>query len=254
MPISLPREDERLDVINENISLLQKKKGLTFGTDAFLLSAFCRPAPRAFAVDLGCGTGVVSLLLATKKKCHRIVGVEIQQAFAELAEKNIENCGFSDTVSVLAADLRDLTAIGLGRNADVVVANPPYMKNDCGYISPVAEKQIARHEVCGGIAEFSAAAGRILRYGGKFYVVYLAARVDDLFAALSAAKLTAKCMVFVQDTEKRPPSLVLVEARAGAAGGVKMLPTLVLREPDKDGALRLTARAAKIYETGNFSE
>ena len=127
MPVFSPREDERLDTVNENIALLQKKKGLTFGTDAFLLSAFCRPDRRATAVDLGCGTGVVSLLLAARNKCGRIVGVEIQNEFAELARKNIENCGFSDTVSVLSADLRTLTVSDLPRAADIVLANPPYM-------------------------------------------------------------------------------------------------------------------------------
>ena len=34
--------DERLDRVNENITLIQKKDGLTFGTDAFLLAAFIK--------------------------------------------------------------------------------------------------------------------------------------------------------------------------------------------------------------------
>ena len=55
-PILLP--DERLDVINEGLRLIQKKNGLTFGTDAYLLAAFVRPSPRAIAADLGSGTGI----------------------------------------------------------------------------------------------------------------------------------------------------------------------------------------------------
>ena len=55
--------DERLDEVNEQIRLIQKKQGLTFGTDAFLLAAFVRSSPRARAVDLGSGTGIIPLLL-----------------------------------------------------------------------------------------------------------------------------------------------------------------------------------------------
>ena len=53
--------DERLDEINENLSLIQKKDGLTFGTDAFLLAAFMKSRVKT-AADFGSGTGVASLL------------------------------------------------------------------------------------------------------------------------------------------------------------------------------------------------
>ena len=64
-PILLP--GERLDEVNEHIRLIQRKNGLTFSTDAFLLSAFCRPQPKARAADFGSGTGVIALLLAARQ-------------------------------------------------------------------------------------------------------------------------------------------------------------------------------------------
>ena len=59
--------DERLDKVNENLTLIQKKDGLTFGTDAFLLASFIKSTPRKKAAELGSGTGIISLLLAEKK-------------------------------------------------------------------------------------------------------------------------------------------------------------------------------------------
>ena len=59
--------DERLDYINEELSLIQLKRGLTFGTDAYLLSAFVKEKAGRGA-DLGSGTGVASLLCLTKNK------------------------------------------------------------------------------------------------------------------------------------------------------------------------------------------
>ena len=59
-------DTERLDAINENLSLIQYKEGLTFGTDSYLLAAFARPKTKGICVELGGGTGVVSLLSASK--------------------------------------------------------------------------------------------------------------------------------------------------------------------------------------------
>ena len=66
-PISL-LPDEQLDTVNELLRLIRRKTGLTFGTDAFLLAAFVRPQPGERAVDLGSGTGILSLLLCAKEK------------------------------------------------------------------------------------------------------------------------------------------------------------------------------------------
>jgi Obg family GTPase CgtA-like protein len=82
-------EDERLDEINAQLRLIQKKNGLTFGTDAYLLSAFVRPAPHDRAVDLGSGTGVIPLLLTAKQKIAHACAIEIQPAFAALIERNV---------------------------------------------------------------------------------------------------------------------------------------------------------------------
>ena len=55
--------NERIDEVNENLSLIQKKDGLTFGTDAFLLASFIKSAPSKKAAELGAGTGIISRLL-----------------------------------------------------------------------------------------------------------------------------------------------------------------------------------------------
>jgi tRNA1(Val) A37 N6-methylase TrmN6 len=245
---------ERFDTVNEQIRLLQRKDSLCFGTDAFLLSAFCRPAPDADAVELGCGTGVISLLLAARRTYRHITGVEIQQKMHEMACHNIEENGFSNTVSALLADLREVSACTFGREVQAVLANPPYMKIDSGYASPHAAKQISRHEVAGGIADFAACAARILKYGGNFYAVYRPDRLESLFAALREHRLAPKRMVFVHDHPGKEPSMVLTEARLGGGEGLTVLPPLFLHELDENGTpfRHLSPRAQKIYDTGRF--
>ena len=245
--------DERLDRVNENITLIQRKGGLTFGTDAFLLSTFCRPLRRGVCADFGCGTGIIALLLAARGTYARIFGVEAQSAFAELARRNAEISGFSDTVPVLCRDIRALSPADFGCELDAIVANPPYMRVESGFASPRDEKQIARHEVLGGITDFAKAAAKCLKYGGKFYTVFRPDRLEALLAALHEAGFTAKRMVFVHDHAGKEPSMVLTEAHLGGAEGLAILPPLILHESDDTGVKKeLSPRAQAIYDTGIF--
>ncbi len=245
------QEDECLTKINEHLQLIQKKSGLTFGTDAYLLSCFCRPSPRARAADFGAGTGVISLLLAARGTFGHIYAAEAQQSFADLVERNVALNGFSDTVSVLYRDVRTLTPADFGGELDVIVSNPPYMRVQSGYASPYGEKQIARHEVLGDLADFTASAARCLKFGGLLYTVYRPDRLDTLFFALRHANFAPKRMLFVQDAPDKAPSMVLCESRLGGGEGLTLLPTLCLRERAENAA-PLTPRAARIYDTGKI--
>ena len=253
MTMNFPVEvcsDERVFEVNEGLSLLQKKNALAFGTDAFLLAAFCRGQARARAVEFGCGNGIVSLLLAEKGKLSHITALEIQQEMADLATRNVVLNHLTDRIAVREGDVRTLTAADLGGEVEVALANPPYMRVDSGYASPHAAKQTARHEAEGGIAEFAAAAARCVKFGGVFYTVYRPDRLETLFAALRDARFAPKRMVFVHDHPEAEPSMVLTEAKRGAGEGLAILPPLVLHS--KKGEAALSPRAAKIYETGEF--
>ena len=245
----LLQEGERVDEINDRVKLIQRENGLTFGTDAYLLSCFCRPVKNGRAADLGCGTGVISLLLAARERYQKIYAVEVQEQFAALAARNVDLNGFFDTVSVLNRDVRELKPADFGGELDVIFSNPPYMRAQSGYACTHEEKQIARHEILGDLADFTTAAARCLRYGGSLYLVYRPDRLETLFSALRMAKFAPKRMLFVQDAPDKAPAMVLCEARLGGNEGLVMLPTLILRESAQNGA-PLTARAQRIYDTG----
>ena len=142
----MPRlsENERIDEVNEKISLIQKKDGLTFGTDAFLLAAFIRPQKRALAVELGTGTGIISLLLAAKERFEKIWALEVQEEFATLAARNVLLNRMETRVLVRHADLREFGVEEIDREVDVVFSNPPYMRTDSGKRNESDGKYIAR--------------------------------------------------------------------------------------------------------------
>ncbi|MBR2926902.1 MAG: methyltransferase [Clostridia bacterium] len=251
-PSLLP--DERLDRVNEELYLIQKQNGLTFGTDAYLLAAFLRPSPNAFAVDLGSGTGIISLLALAKNKFARVTAVEIQQGFADLIARNAAVNGYAERLTPMLCDVRKLSPALLGREADVVFSNPPYMTADSGKRNLFDEKYIARHEVCGGISDFCAAAGRILKHGGKFYCVFRPDRLSELMNALQNARLAPKRMTFVHADADTEPCMLLVEAIKGGAPSVRVSKPLLLYLPKQAGERSRTRspEAERIYRNCSF--
>lgn len=256
MEHSMLFEGERLDEVNEQIRLIQKKQGLTFGTDAFLLAAYVRRLPNQTAVELGGGTGIVSLLLCAKQKVKHIHVAEIQPAFAELIERNARLNQLSDRIFVHCRDIRELKPSELGGEVDLVVSNPPYMRCDSGKRNIHDEKYIARHEVMGGITDFCNAAGRLLRYGGKFVTVWRPDRLSELLYALHGAGMEAKRMTFVYADESCEPCAVLTEAVRGAAPAMRISSPLFLYEKKEEtrNSRTLTPRAKEIYDTCDFDK
>ena len=243
-------ENETLTEVNENINLIQKKNGLTFGTDAFLLASFIKAQKNSVAVELGGGTGIISLLCASREKFKTIYCAEIQKNFADIIDRNAKLNSLDSKVISICSDIRNLKSVNIGCEVDTVFSNPPYMKVDAGKRNEHDEKFIARHEVCGDIADFCACAKRLLKHGGFFYCVWRPDRLVDLICAMRENSLEPKDICFVHANTQSEPSMVLVKAKKGAASSVKILEPLFLNEDDNPKAL--TKRAKKIYEECNF--
>lgn len=248
--------DERIDNINENLRIIQKKQGLTFGSDTYLLSAFIKKQKNARAADLGSGTGIASLLCVARRKFARVYAIEIQKDFAELIGRNAALNGFDDIIIPINADVRDVKSADTCGELDAVFCNPPYMKVNAGKRNDADEKYIARHEVFGGIYDFCSAAARLLKFGGKFYCVYRPDRLSELMDAMHSSKLEPKRMTFVHPDEFTAPSAVLVEAKKGGSPSLKLTaPLIIHKEAAVDGGAReMTERAKKIYDTCSFED
>ena len=247
-------QDERLDKINENLTIIQKKQGLTFGSDTYLLSAFIKEQKHGRAADLGSGTGVAALLVAARGKFKKIYAVEIQKSFCELIKRNTEINSLSDVITTVEKDVREVYPTDTDGELDAVFSNPPYMKADSGKRNEADEKYIARHEVFGGIEDFCAAAARLLKFGGRFYCVYRPDRLSELMTAMHKYSLEPKRMTFVHADVEASPSAVLVEAKKGAAPSLLLTKPLIIHSSlNEDGSVReMTDAAKKIYDTCSF--
>ncbi len=243
--------DETLTQINEGLSLIQKSDGLTFGSDAYLLSAYVRRQPKAHTADLGSGTGIIPLLMLSKNKSAFIDAIEIQPDFADIIIRNAGQNGFSERLFAVNSDIRELST-EFNCRYDIVTSNPPYMKTS-GKRNESERKYIARHEVMGGIFDFCACASRLLKHGGLFYVVWRPDRLTELITAMTSFDLEPKRMTFVHSRSNLPPCLVLCEAKKFASTGMFLTPPLIMYTQNK-AVCEYTSELSYIYENGDFNE
>ena len=215
---------ERIDYVNDSLKLIQKTDGLTFGTDALLLAGYISGKYKN-ALEIGSGTGIISMLLLTREKAVRAVAVEVQEEFSALIERNAELNGLSNRLEARLSDIRDFRAEA---EFDLIYTNPPYMKVDSGKSCEMDKKNIARHEVLGDIRDFCLAAKRLLKFGGTFAVVYRPDRLSDLMAAMREARLEPKRITFVHADAESESSMVLIEAKAGGKCGTILTRPLII--------------------------
>ena len=215
---------ERCDFVNDNIKLIQNTEGLTFGTDALLLAGYVSKNFE-YGCEFGSGSGIISMLLLTRNKLKHATALEVQEEYALLTKRNAELNSLSDRLSPVCTDIREYRP---EREFDIIYTNPPYMKTNGGKSNDSDKKNIARHEVFGGIDDFCKSARRMLRYGGTFAVVYRPDRLIDLLLSMRKNSIEPKKMTFVHADIYSEPSMVLVEGRAGGKSALILTKPLII--------------------------
>jgi len=239
-------EDERINRVNENLILISKKEGLTLGTDALLLASYIKSKKLSDAVELGAGTGIISLLLLAKDKVRHIEAIELQTEFASLCRRNADINGYGERLSVHCEDIRNVGSFLPCGTFPLVFSNPPYLKNKSGLHNNSKMMSVARRELNGTIGDFCAAAAKLLCTGGSFYCVYRPDRLAGLMFSLRLNRLEPKRLTFIHSHYGAPPSLLLMESRLDSGEELKITRPLFIYT---DGVSRAYTEDMKsIYE------
>jgi tRNA1Val (adenine37-N6)-methyltransferase len=206
--------EETLDeILNGSFRFYQKRKGYRFSLDSLLLAYFISLKNIESVVELGCGNGVVTLILAARFPNVNFTGVEIQKDLADLAKKNVGLNSLKDNVTILMADAAKIKNNFPAHSIDDIFFNPPYRKLNSGRINPDAEKAIARHEIKGSLSIFLKAAQYLLKPSGKLFAIYPAKRMVELISQLRENNIEPKRMKLVFSDYTSSAEFVLMEAR-----------------------------------------
>jgi tRNA1(Val) A37 N6-methylase TrmN6 len=219
--------DETLDSFyHGRIRVIQKKKGYRFSVDAPLLADFIRPRPSDVLLELGAGSGIISLLLSLRP-FRRIVCLEIQPGLAELARRNVRLNELGRKITVLEQDLRTFSA---EKKFDVVFSNPPYIRKTGGHLCLSVEKSIAKHEIHCSISDIMHVAGQRLKDDGRACLIYPAGRKADFDAAAERNGLKVGVLRYVYPGSGRPARWFLAECDFRSPGTEVRPPLLIYDE------------------------
>lgn len=202
----------------------QSRDGYRFSVDAVLAAHFATPKAGQRVLDLGCGCGVIGLILAHRHARIAVCGLELQEDLAMLAEENGRLNNFGDRFQVLRGDVRTVAEVLRPESVDLVVCNPPYGKPDSGRINDHQQAARARHELHGTIEDFVRAGAFCVRNRGRVVFIYPARRCNTLLNTLHAHRLTPKRL---QPIYSYPgigsARLVLVEAMKNGGEQIEIL-------------------------------
>lgn len=226
-------ENERIDDLERNgYRIIQRTDGFCFGMDAVLLSGFARVGQGEQVLDLGTGTGIIPILLEAKTEGRQFTGLEIQEQVADMARRSVVLNRLEDKVKIVTGDIKEADRIFPLASFDVVTSNPPYMNDAHGLKNPGEMKAISRHEVLCALEDVVRSAARLVKPGGRFYLVHRPHRLIEIITMLTKYRLEPKRIKFVHPFIDREANMVLIEAVRGGKSMVKIeKPVIVFQEP-----------------------
>ena len=147
----------------------QDKCAMKIGTDGVLLGAWCPIDNRPFSIlDIGAGTGILSLMLAQRSNAEQVDALEIDEEAYEQCVENFENSPWSDRLFCFHAGLDEF--IEEPENEyDIIISNPPFYSED--YKSNDSQRDLARFQEAMPFEDLTEAANLLLSENGIFAVI-----------------------------------------------------------------------------------
>jgi len=212
------------------LKLWQPKEGYRAATDPVLLAAAVPAELGQSVLELGCGVGVASFCLMSRVVGVSVTGLEVQPDYAAAARRNGEETGLP--LEVVEGDLMAMPQTLRARQFDHVMANPPWFEASSGTAPIGAGRAVAHVEGAAGIDAFIDAGLRRLAPGGRYLMIQRAERLADILSALGS-KVGDVMILPIAARQGRAAKRVIVSARKGVGGPLKLCAPLILHEGER---------------------
>ena len=160
---------------------------------------------------------------------HRFGTVE---EVADMARRSVALNGLEQKITIVNGDIKEASQIFGPASFDVVTSNPPYMNHSGGLKNPHLPKAIARHEVLCTLEDVVREAAKVLKTGGRFYMVHRPHRLAEIINTLTAHRLEPKRLKMVHPFADREANMVMIEAVRSGGSFLKVeAPVIVFQAP-----------------------
>lgn len=211
VPVFLPPYTE--DSLGEGFTLLQPESGFRFSSDAVMLSLFPVLRGDESVLDLGCGSGVIPLLLLQRESGLRISGLELMRIPFEFACENMKRNNAA--VRIVSGDAMKADRYFCGECFDLIVSNPPYYPSGSGRLPVLEDVAAAKTERYWNQKTMFFQVSRLLAEEGRFCLVFDASRREelDLFAASAGLFPRRRRLIYGRRGSPSPRRVLLEYSR-----------------------------------------
>lgn len=216
------------DLQRNHLRIIQNPSWFCFGMDAVLLSSFAEAKEGQRCLDLGCGNGIIPILMTAKTQGAYFGGLEIQEDVAAMARRSVELNRLESKVEIIQGDIKEATSFFGAASFDVVTSNPPYLTQSHGLISEASHKAIARHELACTLENVIRSAAKLLKPGGHFYMVHRPFRLAEIIHLMVCYRMEPKRMRLVYPYVNHEPNMVLIEGVRGGRARMTVEPPLIV--------------------------
>ena len=208
--------------------LYQPTKGYAYNSDSIFLYDFISEfKPKGDLLDVGCGVGIISLLLSRDFQLNTTV-IDKQESMLKYAQLNYGLNSLN-----VKAFLGDFTQFKEEGRFDFVVSNPPFYDENVVQ-SENTHLNIARYAHHLPIKDFMAQVKKVLKPRGRFIFCYDAKQVDRLLHALKENNINPEVLRFVHSKIDRDSKLVMISARMNSKALMKIMPPLIVFDDDSN--------------------
>ena len=227
-----------MEVLNDilgykNRKIFQDTDCFSFSLDSIMLANFATIRLKdKKIVDLGCGNGVIPLIMSLR--CDKkIIGVELQSKLADMAKRSVDYNGLNDVIEIINTNMKDYVSDETFESFDLITCNPPYFKvNDKNYFNDNIEKVIARHEVEITLSELMIIVKKLLKNNGNFAIVHRTDRLMEILSEFRKNNIEPKRVRFVHEKSNKESTLVLIEGQKNGKVGLKVENPFILYNED----------------------
>ncbi len=191
----------------KQFTIHQDRCAMKVGTDGVLLGAWANCTNATNILDIGTGTGLISLMIAQRNNKCNIDAIEIDYDAAHQASENTQSSPFSNRINIIHSSIQEFNNSKL---YSLIVSNPPYFVNSLR--NPDLQRSTARHTDSLTFEELISNSSKLLADEGTFCVIIPHDKAEDFISISSNHNLYPKRFTHVFSTiESIDPKRALLE-------------------------------------------
>ncbi len=208
--------------------LFQMDSGYRYNSDSLLLYDFISSfKPKGKLLDVGCGCGILGLLLKRDFPALDVCLLDIQEQNCTLTRANAQQ----NELTCKAIECGDFLEISFEQKFDFIISNPPFYHGG-SVKSEEPSLSISRHNSALPLEKFAKKVTKTLSNRGYFIFCYDAKQLDIIAHALIENGLKIEDVLLVHVKEDKEASLVLIRARKSSKSLCKIHPPLFMYQND----------------------